>query len=191
MNTIDPDNFRNELSWTDPRTTCGDFDLDGYRIYYAPTENEDLQLIQEISNPNVLEFTHSELSTLAGCYAVTAYDTFGNESSRGNKTCLDNCPLYKLPNAFTPNGDGQNDLFTPILPYYFVDHIQIKIFNRWGNVVYQTNDPDINWDGTDFKTGEPVPEGTYQYICEVFEVRVSGVVRQPEPLSGYIQLVRN
>lgn len=188
---IDPENFRNELSWTDPREACGDFDLAGYRIYYATTEDNELELLEEISDPNVHDFTHDNLGSLAGCYVVTAFDTFDNESSKSKKTCLDNCPVYTLPNAFTPNGDGQNDFFTPILPYYFVDHIDIKIYNRWGNLVYQTSDPDISWDGTDFRSGEPVPEGVYHYICEVYEIRVSGVEKQPEPLSGYIQLIRD
>ena len=147
-------------------------------------------MILEIPDPDVHAYDHAELSALAGCYVVTAYDTFGNESSRTAKLCLDNCPLYRLPNTFTPNGDGQNDLFTPILPYFFIDHINIRIFNRWGVLVYETSDPMINWDGRNMQNGKEVEEGTYHYVCEVYESRVAGVVKQSEPLSGYIQIIR-
>lgn len=89
---------------------------------------------------------------MAGCYVVTAFDNLGNESTKSNFVCVENCPIYELPNAFTPNGDGSNDLYTPIIPYQFVNRIEMEIFNQWGDKVFETADPDINWDGTDFKT---------------------------------------
>ncbi len=186
----DPENLVNHLQWTDPRTVCGDFDLEGYRIYFAASEQDTLKMILEIPDPDVHAYDHADLQALAGCYVVTAYDTFGNESSRSAKVCLDNCPLYRLPNTFTPNGDGDNDLFTPILPYFFIDHINIRIFNRWGVLVFETSDPMINWDGRNMKNGKEVEEGTYHYVCEVYESRVAGVVKVSKPLSGYIQIIR-
>ena len=106
----------------------------------------------------------------------------------GNVVCVDNCPIYNLPNVFTPNGDGSNDLYIPF-PYCFVDHIEIVIYNRWGETVYETTDPDIIWDGKNLK-GEDLAEGVYYYKCTVFEQRVSGIVPGTELLSGYIQLIR-
>ncbi len=186
----DPDQLVNHLLWTDPRTVCGDFDLEGYRIYYSPTENDTLSLILEVQDPELHSYDHEDLDALAGCYVVTAFDTFGNESSKSKKFCLDNCPLYRLPNTFTPNGDGDNDLFTPILPYYFIDHIEIKIYDRWGVLVFRSEDPMINWDGRNVQNGKEVEEGTYHYVCKVYEERVSGIVKQKIPLSGYIQIIR-
>jgi len=125
---------------------------------------------------------------IAGCYAVTAVDTFFNESAFSNIVCIDNCPNYVLPNVFTPNGDGANDFFIPF-PFRFVDRIELRVFNRWGNLVFETNDPAINWDGNDL-SGNTLNEATYYYTCRVFESRLLGVQQQEEILSGYIELIR-
>ncbi|MEL6636766.1 MAG: gliding motility-associated C-terminal domain-containing protein, partial [Bacteroidota bacterium] len=113
---------------------------------------------------------------------------FENESVFSNVVCVDNCPFYELPNAFTPNGDGSNELFKPY-PYCFVDRIEIQIFNRWGQLVFQTTDPDINWNGNN-QSGAELAEGVYYYTCKVFEERVSGITAADDLLSGYIELVR-
>ena len=89
---------------------------------------------------------------------------------------MDNCPRYELPNAFTPNSDGDNDVFIPY-PYCFIDRIEIQIFNRWGELVFQSMDPNINWDGTN-QAGDDLPVGTYYYKCRVFEDRVNGIIER-------------
>ena len=63
------------------------------------------------------------------------------------------------------------------------------MFNRWGQLVFETTDPLINWDGRNLN-GEALPNGAYSYICKVYEQRLAGVLEQPIPLAGYIQLVR-
>ncbi|MBK7409177.1 MAG: gliding motility-associated C-terminal domain-containing protein [Saprospirales bacterium] len=177
----------NYLSWTNPMTTCPETDdVVAYYIYYAPLEGEAFRLIDSVLNSQNTAYEHQPESGLAGCYAVTARDTFFNESAFSNIVCVDNCPIYELPNAFTPNGDGQNDLYTPY-PYCFIDRIDLKIFNRWGDLIFETQNADINWNGTD-QNGKKLPDGTYYYTCEVFEQRVTGVIARPELLSGFIQL---
>ena len=125
---------------------------------------------------------------IAGCYAVTAVDTFENESAFSNIICPDNCPLYQLPNAFTPNGDGDNELFIPY-PYRFIDRVEMNIFNIWGELVFTTEDPDINWDGKNLN-GNDVVDGVYYYTCKVFENRVSGVTESETLLNGFIEVIR-
>ena len=68
-----------------------------------------------------------------------------------------------MPNVFTPNGDGINDLFIPIY-LNAINSPRLTIFNRWGELVLQTNDPDIGWNGT-FKN-EPCSEGVYFWKLE-------------------------
>jgi gliding motility-associated-like protein len=65
------------------------------------------------------------------------------------------------PNAFSPNNDGLNDVF--FFSAYGTKELRLLIYNRWGELVYETNDPSENggWDGT-FK-GEDMPEGVYLY----------------------------
>ena len=69
-----------------------------------------------------------------------------------------------------------------------INRVEFEIFNRWGAKVYETNDPELNWDGTNL-SGKELAEGTYFYTCVVFENRVDGVT-EGELLLGTIQLIR-
>jgi gliding motility-associated-like protein len=181
--------LENLLLWDNPINICEETDdVVSYRIYYKPFETDDFQLVAEVTDSGDTTYFHQPERGLAGCYAVTALDTFLNESGLSNIICTDNCPTYVLPNAFTPNGDGVNELFIPY-PYCFIESIDITVFNRWGEMVYRTNDPNINWDGNNLN-GKPLPSGTYYYTCKVFEQRVTGTVLGPEILRGYIDLIR-
>jgi hypothetical protein len=66
----------------------------------------------------------------------------------------------------------------------------MKIFDRWGNPVFESTDPMLSWDGTDSKTGKDASEGVYYYVCTVFEITVGGVRPFAEPKKGYIHLIR-
>jgi gliding motility-associated-like protein len=111
----------------------------------------------------------------------------GNESPFSTIVCGDNCPVYTLPNVFSPNGDRTNDLFVPF-PYRGVKLIDLKVFNRWGNVVFTTQDPAIGWDGTNQKSGGQVPEGVYFYTCLVTFERLAG--DEQVQLKGYVHILR-
>ena len=126
------------------------------------------------------------VTTMAGCYAVTAVDSFGNESKFSKKVCIDVCKDYVLPNIFTPNGDGVNDKFRPG-PFRFVEKVDIKIFNRWGMLVFHTTDPEINWDGKIMGTNQLVSEGVYYYSCDVYEHRLTGI--EPRNIVGFVTVV--
>ena len=65
------------------------------------------------------------------------------------------CSVY-IPNAFTPNGDGLNDQFKISYDCNF-ESFNLRIFNRWGSVIFNTSDPSIYWDG------QESPMGTYSY----------------------------
>ena len=74
-------------------------------------------------------------------------------------------PLYYVPNAFTPDGDEFNQSFKPIFtsgfdPYDF----NFKIFNRWGEIVWESNDASVGWDGT--YMGKIIAAGTYVWKVE-------------------------
>ena len=179
--------FQNFLTWNNPNNSCAD-DVVGYNIFYAPMDGSEFELIETHTNAEDTTYTHTPGLSIAGCYTVTAIDSVGNESIMSNIACVDNCPVYTLPNVFTPNDDGKNDLFTPF-PYRFIESIDIKIHNRWGGLVFQTNDPDINWDGTNLK-GEKLAAGVYYYGCEIFEQRLNGTVQRDKGLSGFIHIIR-
>jgi gliding motility-associated-like protein len=180
----------NQLTWNNPNNSCAK-DVIGYNIYYKATKESNYDLLLKLSPASTTSYLHQlNNNSVAGCYIITAIDSFNNESLPSNEVCLDNCPSYILPNSFTPNGDGFNDLFHPFLPYRFIDHIDLKIFNRWGGVVFTSSNPQIDWNGNDIYSGKSVAEGSYFYICEVYEVRVDGIVKRTKPLSGYIEILR-
>jgi gliding motility-associated-like protein len=68
-----------------------------------------------------------------------------------------------IPNAFTPNGDGLNDKFRILgLPPENITRFNLKVFNRWGQMIFQTNDILEAWDGS--LNGEVCPEGVYPWV---------------------------
>lgn len=70
----------------------------------------------------------------------------------------------ELPNVFTPNGDGDNDVFSPI-SLQGVDRLSFTVYNRWGQSVFTTARPALGWDGRT-PSGSLVPEGVYFWVLE-------------------------
>jgi gliding motility-associated-like protein len=166
------DSSFNRLEWTNPNNSCAD-DVIGYNIYYSTDISGNLIQIDSIQSAEDTSYVHLPEGSLAACYLITAIDSVGNESLPSAITCVDNCIDYKLPNVFTPNGDNMNDYFRPDA-YSFVESVDMKIYNRWGNLVFQTEDPDINWDGKHMNSNKLVTPGVYYYVCDVIEQRLTG-----------------
>lgn len=145
--------------------TCG-LDINRYRVYFSPYEEDELQLIATVSDTF---FVHKNLTSLAGCYAVTSVDRSGNESILLNRTCVDNCPVFDLPNLITPDGNNLNDLFTPrCVASAFVEKVHFTVYNRWGKKVFEDDvDPDINWSGRNENNNLTVVNGVYFYQAKV------------------------
>jgi gliding motility-associated-like protein len=116
-----------------------------------------------------------------GVYDVTLLvtDQLGCEDEVTKQISIVLLPV--LPTGFTPNGDGENDVF--IIrggPFKTVD---FKVYNNWGQLIFETNDGTIGWDGT-FK-GEPAPLGVYTWT---FIVDIGDGVIYKE--SGDVTLMR-
>jgi gliding motility-associated-like protein len=71
-----------------------------------------------------------------------------------------------VPSAFTPNNDGRNDYLYPLNAFKATD-LQFRIFNRYGQVVFETTDPAKKWDGT--IRGIPQPAGNYVWTLNYTE----------------------
>lgn len=182
--------FRNVLRWSFSEGGCSRArDLVGFNIYYSSEREGPFEVLAEVSEDS-REYTDFSSESF-GCYALTTIDSIGNESSLSPILCVEICPEYELPNAFTPNGDGFNDLFIP-RQNRFVREIDLKVFNRWGNLVFETTDPNIEWNGEDLN-GNALPDGTYFYSARLFfngqsEGQVPSDISAVR--SGYIELVR-
>ncbi|MAT53179.1 MAG: hypothetical protein CMN32_01780 [Saprospirales bacterium] len=89
------------------------------------------------------------------------------------------CSQLTIFDAFSPNGDGVNETFTIYGLSNYPGHI-LRIYNRWGNLVYEAVNYQSNWDGT--WEGKKLPYGTYFYVLDLNNGE--------EPLAGYVQLMR-
>ncbi len=72
--------------------------------------------------------------------------------------------LLQMPNAFSPNGDGINDIYKPKSGYQNITDFHAYIFNRWGQKLFEWSNPAEGWDGT-FR-GKPVKEGVYFVVVK-------------------------
>lgn len=178
----------NYLSWTNPNHSCAD-DVVQYTLLFSPDGITDYSVLATINGAGDTSFVHSGMGTIAGCYAVLATDSNGNSSAYSNVVCVDitSCNPYVLPNVFSPNGDGHNDLFIPF-PYDFVESVDMVIFNRWGTKVFTTHDPDINWDGRNQTSKQECATGVYYYVCDVYEQKLEGIVKRT--ITGFVHLLR-
>ncbi len=180
----------NLIEWSNPKQLCSELasDLSGYRIYYAENQQSSYSLLMEIEQVSTNSYIHYNEKGIAGCYYVTSVDSLGNESLPSNTVCVENCPLYVLPNTFTPNADGKNDIFKPIANF-FITSVDFQVYNQWGNLVFKTTSPDLNWDGTTFN-GKLLADGVYHYVCSVNVSLVDGNVKEENVLKGFIQIIR-
>lgn len=188
--TVSPDCERgdNLLSWDNESETCAS-DVIKYYIFFRPPLSETFALLDSTIGIDNTTYLHDLLLTLAGCYALKSMDSVGNISIMSDTVCIesDTCGGYRLPNVFTPNFDNYNDFFTPY-PYSSVEKIDISIYNRWGTLVFKSNDPAINWDGKIMGTNQPASDGVYYYVCDVFEITLNGITQRT--LKGSVTIVR-
>lgn len=93
------------------------------------------------------------------CYQIAYADECGNISALSGEICIVISSSLSIPNAFSPNGDGVNDIFKINDGIYA--NFRLSIFNRWGAQLFTSTDPTQGWDG-EFE-GQPVNSGTYLY----------------------------
>jgi gliding motility-associated-like protein len=179
------DSALNILRWVHSKTLCGDNDVVRYEIHYSPDNNSQPYLIDTVPASDSVYIHNLDLESLAAIYGVVAVDSFNNKSGI-ELIAIDSCQLYDLGNVFSPNGDTKNDIYIAYNPGGFVKEVKMSIFNRYGTLVYETHDPDINWDGRHKDSGKIVSTGVYYYICEYSEKRLTG--NQYKTLKGFIHV---
>ena len=122
--------------------------------------------VTDLDDPTIADPTATPAAS--SCYTVVAVDT-ATQCNAVDTLCITctevicGAPLFTIPNAFTPNGDGINDRLCfnneNITSFY------IAIFNRWGEKVYESRDVNQCWDGT-FRNTQCLP-GVYTYTCQI------------------------
>jgi len=91
--------------------------------------------------------------------------------------------VIEIPNAFTPNLDGKNDKLE-LLYAGLVEIEFFRVYNRWGEVIFETIDPAVGWDGT-FKN-EDQPAGVYTYLIK----GIDPTTNETYIKSGNVTLIR-
>ena len=76
--------------------------------------------------------------------------------------------IFYIPNSFTPDADGRNDDFGPIINGANKNY-DFSVFNRWGEMLFSKDNNNLRWDGKHFKTGNILPKGVYVWKVEVFD----------------------
>jgi gliding motility-associated-like protein len=130
------------------------------------------------------EFNPSEVYINPGVYQVVliSYNSYGCPDTATKDVYV--TPEIYIPNVFTPNGDGQNDVFYFTITGTTCFHC--NIYNRWGVLVYELNSVAQGWPGIIRQTEEPASDGTYYYIINYCDYKGAS-----HNLDGFITLIRN
>jgi len=122
-----------------------------------------------------------------GAYRVELIATSSNGCTDTASQVLEMIPVvaFYVPNAFSPNNDGRNDVFRGFGPAGGRGDFEFSVFSRWGDRIFYTTDSAQGWDGTHQTTGEPVPQGSYVYY-----MTFTGPEGERIDKKGLVHLVR-
>lgn len=166
-------------------------DAEGWTAYYEwriyHDNDESPYIIRYIENTD-MEFNQS------GLHRIVLYAKFtkgtevyedSNEESPFTVTIAESS--LQMPNAFSPNGDGLNDIYKAKSGYQSLVEFHAYIFNRWEQKLFEWNDPAGGWDGT-YK-GKPVKEGVYFVLVKAkgADGKVYNIKRDVNLLRGYTE----
>lgn len=137
------------------------------------------------SSSSVFEENHTY--DLPGVYPVILIVT--NDSGCSDTAYIDiivhDYHTFYVPNAFTPDDNGRNEVFGPVFTNILTEGFEMLIFDRWGNLVYKTNDPGAGWNGTWKNTGEQVQQDVY-----VYKIKYTDNLYKTYEMIGHVTLIR-
>lgn len=169
MTILDPELRFTNTSFGDHELWWSVFDLQGKTI--ATTKDE---------NPAIV-FPSEDTAT----YTIWLKVQSGNgclDSTSKSVSFLGAFEVY-VPNSFTPDGDGINDVFVPVTLGESFENYDLTIYNRWGELMFHTRDPKEGWNGT-FNL-EPCGTGNYTYVLRT-KSKYSGEVRVARGVIGIL-----
>jgi gliding motility-associated-like protein len=117
----------------------------------------------QLANNDSITVDGSHLNPNLNLWFVIASDQCGNNITSPPILVYEQCPIA-APNVITVDGDGVNDFFV-VKNLEDFDRLEVQIFNRWGNLVYESNDYQNDWNGVD-KSGKKLEDGVYFYMIE-------------------------
>ncbi len=141
-------------------------------------------LINSSSSIQHPSFTYPSNDT--GTYAVmlTVINEFGCVSTKQDIVIIKGDYALYVPNTFTPNGDGKNEIFIPIGVGVQNDTYEMFIFDRWGNLIFKSTNPSIGWDGK-ITSNETAQQDVY-----VWKVNTRDIDNKLHRYTGHVSIVR-
>jgi gliding motility-associated-like protein len=116
-------------------------------------------------------------STSMGCMDSTSFTMSANLGA-----------VYYIPNSFTPDGDKYNQIFKPVFSTGIsTEQYEMLIFNRWGEIMFESNNIYIGWDGSYGVEGLDCPSGTYTYKIKL---TLNGGLQEQVIVTGHVNLLR-
>ncbi|HQV75569.1 MAG: gliding motility-associated C-terminal domain-containing protein [Flavobacteriales bacterium] len=129
-------------------------------------------------------FTNKEPGTYNVCLVAT--DAHACSDTVCHDVVIDDVLFTYVPNSFTPDGDGVNEDWGLYANIADIKELQLRVFDRWGGVVFEATEPKMRWNGGFKNGGEVLPQGVYPYRI-VFQIISTGGVRE---LTGHVTLIK-
>lgn len=183
--------------WVEVSDSCGSVD-DTINVTYVFPPMVDLGKDTAICLGNTIVLNASYLSSTyrwqdnsnASFYTVSTPGTYWVEVSIAG--CVDSDTIHvsidsclhelNIPNVFSPDGDGINELFSATVKG--IAEVHTVIYNRWGQLIFETNNPSIDWDGLT-SSGKPASEGVYFWLMTYTDP--DGTIKE---INGHLTLFR-
>ncbi len=160
-----------------------------FRFTNTTITGEDyLWTFDQFGETNANDTTWTFPAETEGNYLIglVAYNQFGCRDSVYRYVRVDEEIDLYIPNAFTPDNDGINDVWQLKGKGFQRNAFKVEIFNRWGEILYQSDDPDFGWTGNYANGDQYIPDGIYFYRVTIRDTR-NDVNHRYE---GHITLVR-
>jgi gliding motility-associated-like protein len=129
------------------------------------------------------DVTHTYADT--GTFVITqiAMNQFGCKDTAIHDVRINGEPTMFIPNAFTPDGNGINDIFIPKM--FGVREFNMTIYNRWGDLIFISNDVEMGWNGKVNGIGETVKDDTY-----IYKIYIRDLKGNPRIYKGKITVIK-
>jgi gliding motility-associated-like protein len=142
-----------------------------------------------VGDPDEMYFEPGEYeypSNIADTFLITLYaiSSEGCADTAYQEIYFNNNPFYYVPNTFIPDGDNKNEIWTPVFSNLSnVKKYSVQVFNRWGEMVFESNDPTFGWNGT--YNGNNCQDGSY-----IWKLQFTWYDKKIYNTSGHVNLLR-
>lgn len=171
--------LKNPISTLNPEVQCVNQST-GATNYLWDFDNE---MTSTETNPSM---TYDEVGA---SYQITLYASNDNGciDSTERIILVDVEQIFFVPNAFTPDADEVNNVFTPVFTSGIdITDYELTIFNRWGQIIFESRDPNIGWDGVHGGVGNLTQDGVYVWRIQYKDINVD----DRRILTGTVTIVR-